>query len=149
VLSRDALLAYAHFIAIFALASLLAGELFVLRETLTVAMLRRLRGMDRWYGIVAGLVILTGLGRLFFGLKGPAFYAGNAVFWTKMMLFVVVALLSVVPTVILLRSPADGAPDTLVVFENARYERLRTFLWAQVAVFLFIPLCAAFMARGL
>ncbi|HTD37004.1 MAG TPA: DUF2214 family protein, partial [Candidatus Limnocylindrales bacterium] len=74
MLSRDALLAYAHFICIFALASLLAGELFVLSKTLTVGMLRRLRLMDRWYGIVAGLVILTGLGRLFFGIKGASFY---------------------------------------------------------------------------
>ena len=149
MLSRDALLAYAHFICIFALASLLAGELFVLSKVLTVGMLRRLRVMDRWYGIVAGLVVLTGLGRLFFGIKGPSFYIVNPMFWTKMALFVIVAVLSIVPTVILARSPAKGSENTPLVFENARYERLRTFLWAQLAFFLFIPLAAVLMARGL
>lgn len=143
------MLAYAHFICIFALASLLAGELFVLSKTLTVGMLRRLRLMDRWYGIVAGLVILTGLGRLFFGIKGATFYTGNPMFWTKIALFVIVALLSIVPTVILARSPVNGPENTLVVSENSRYERLRTFLWAQLAFFLFIPLVAVLMARGL
>ena len=148
MLTRDALLAYGHFISVFALASLLAGELFVLRKTLTVGMLRRLRVMDRWYGIVAGFVVLTGLGRLFFGIKGPSFYTVNPMFWTKMALFVIVALLSIVPTVILARSPAEGPENTLLDFENSRYERLRTFLWAQVAFFLFIPLAAVLMARG-
>ena len=149
MLTRDALLAYAHFICIFALASLLAGELFVLSKALTVRMLRRLRLIDRWYGIVAGLVILTGLGRLFFGIKGASFYTVNPMFWTKMALFVIVALLSIVPTVIIARSPANGSEHTLLVFENSRYERLRTFLWAQLAFFLFIPLAAVLMTRGL
>ncbi|HTD37304.1 MAG TPA: DUF2214 family protein, partial [Candidatus Limnocylindrales bacterium] len=70
-------------------------------------------------------------------------------FWTKMALFVIVALLSIVPTVILACSPAKGSENTLLVFEKSRYERLRTFLWAQVAFFLFIPLAAVLMARGL
>ena len=56
MLTRDALLAYAHFICIFALASLLVGELLCLRKTLPADLVRRLQAVDRWYGIVAGLV---------------------------------------------------------------------------------------------
>ena len=99
MLTRDALLAYAHFICIFALASLLVGELLCLRKTLPADLVRRLQAVDQWYGIVAGLVIVSGLARLFFGLKGAAFYTHNPVFWTKMGLFVVVAIVSIVPTV--------------------------------------------------
>ena len=149
MLTRDALLAYAHFIAIFALASLLAGELLVLRKMLPADVVRRLQGIDRWYGIVAGLVIASGLARLFLGLKGAAFYTHNPVFWTKMGLFVAVALISIAPTMAYLRWNARRQPDGSIVLEDAEYARLRSLLWLQVVLFLFIPLCATFMARGL
>ena len=61
MLTRDALLAYAHFICIFALASLLVAELAIFRKALPADLYRRLRLVDRWYGISAGLVIVTGL----------------------------------------------------------------------------------------
>lgn len=49
---------------------------------------------------------------------------------------------------ILARSPANGEENAVLIFEDARYERLRTFLWAQVAFFVFIPLSRVLMARG-
>lgn len=149
MLLRDALLAYAHFLCIFTLAALLVAELVILRPTLPADLARRLLLVDRWYGIVAGLVILTGLGRLYLGLKGAQFYAGNPVFWTKMALFVVVALLSIAPTVAYIRWSGRTTADGSVVLAAQELGRLRGFLWAEVIVFLFIPLCAALMARGL
>ena len=149
MLTRDALLAYAHFMCIFALASLLVAELVILRKNLPADLAGRLQGIDRWYGIVAGLVIASGLGRLFLGPKGPAFYTQNPVFWTKMGLFVVVALLSIVPTIAFIRWNARKATDGSIVLEDSELGRLRGLLWAQIAVFVFIPLCAVFMARGL
>ena len=149
MLTRDALLAYAHFICIFALASLLVGELFLLRKTLPADLVRRLQAIDRWYGIVAGLVIASGLARLFLGVKGAAFYTHNPVFWTKMALFVAVALLSIVPTVAYVRWNARRQADGSIVLDDTEFTRLRRFLWLQVGLFLFIPLCATFMARGL
>jgi putative membrane protein len=149
VLTRDALLAYAHFVCIFALASLLAGELVILRKALPADLFRRLQRIDRWYGIVAGLVIASGLARLFLGVKGAAFYTHNPVFWTKMTLFVVVALLSIPPTIAYVRWNARRSADGSVVLGDAELTRLRRFLWLQIGVFAFIPLCAAFMARGL
>ena len=149
MLTRDALLAYAHFVCIFTLASLLAGELVLLRKTLPADLFRRLQGIDRWYGIVAGLVILSGLARLFLGVKGAAFYAHNPVFWTKMALFVAVALLSIPPTLAYLRWNARRSADGSVVLGDGEFTRLRRFLWLQVGLFALIPLCAVFMARGL
>jgi len=149
MLVRDALLAYAHFIFIFALASLLTAELFILRKTLPADLLRRLRLVDRWYGIVAGLVILSGLARLFLGLKGADFYVHNPVFWTKMGLFVVVALISIVPTVAYIRWNGRLAADGSIALDDPEYARIRGLVLLQVGVFVFIPLCAAFMARGL
>ena len=149
MLARDALLAYAHFIAIFTLASLLVGELIVLRQKLPADLVRRMQGIDRWYGIVAGLVIVSGLGRLFLGLKGPAFYTHNLVFWTKMGLFVAVALISIGPTVAYVRWNMRREDDGSVVLEDSEFGRLRGLLWLQVGLFALIPLCAVFMARGI
>jgi putative membrane protein len=149
MLTRDALLAYAHFICIFALASLLAGELMLLRKTLPEDLLRRLRGIDRWYGIVAGLVVASGLGRLFLGLKGAPFYTHNPVFWTKMGLFVAVALISIAPTIAFVRWGARVSADGSIVLADGEFTRIRNLVWLQLVLFLFIPLCAVFMARGL
>jgi len=149
VLTRDALLAYFHFMCIFGLASVLLGELFLLRPVLPGDLFRRLRLIDRCYGIIAGLVIVSGLLRLNLGLKGVPFYTGNPVFWTKMGLFAIVGLLSIVPTVAYLRWNGRCSDDGSIVLPQAEFARIRWFLWLQIAVFVFIPLCAVFMARGL
>jgi putative membrane protein len=149
VIERDALLHYAHFLCIFTLAALLTGELLLFRRSLPAAMLRQLQLVDRFYGIAAGLVIVTGIALVLYGLKGSAFYLHNAIFWTKMALFVMVALLSIPPTVAYLRwnsrKPVDGA----VTLDDSEFGRIRGLLWAQVVVLAFIPLCAALMANGL
>ena len=149
MVSRDALLAYAHFIAIFALASVIAGELLLLRKTLPADLFARLRNVDRWYGIVAGLVIVTGVLRLILGLKGAAFYTHNPIFWTKMALFVAVGLISIGPTVAYLGWHKRASPDGSIVLGDAELGRIRGLVLLQLALFVFIPLCAVFMARGL
>jgi len=148
-LVQDALLAYAHYISIFALASVIIAELVLLRKTMLPDLARRVRIVDRWYGITAGLVILTGVLRLNLGLKGVQFYVHNPVFWTKMALFVVVGLISIVPTVAYIRWDKRAAPDGSIALDDAEVRKLRTLLLVQIGVFLFIPLCAVFMARGL
>ena len=71
IIERDALLHFAHFICIFLLAGLLAGEAFVLKKALSLAGITQLQDIDRYYGISAGLVIITGLLLVFFGRKAP------------------------------------------------------------------------------
>jgi putative membrane protein len=146
---KDALLAYAHYLAIFALVATLAAELILFRPTMPPALFRRLQIVDRWYGISAGLVVASGLGRLFWGAQGQAFLTHNPVFWTKMALFVLVALLSIAPTVFFVRSRSHAAAVDSISFGAETFSRMRTFIRAQVLLLLLIPLCASLMARGL
>jgi putative membrane protein len=148
MLTRDALLAYAHFLAIFALASVIVAELLLFRKTIAAASFVLLQAVDRWYGIIAGLVVLTGLARLFLGIKGQAFFTHNPVFWTKMGLFVAVGLISIGPTVAFIRWNTRVA-DGVLQLQDGEFARVRGMLWLQAGLFVFIPLCAAFMARGL
>lgn len=147
-MATDALLAYAHFLAIFALASVLTAEHLLLRPTMPADIFRRLRLVDRWYGIIAGLVILTGLARMTFGLKPVLYYTSNPVFWTKMALFVAVGLLSIAPTLAYIRWTKQIAADGSLALDPPAYNPIRMLVRLQLLLFVFIPLCAVFMARG-
>lgn len=145
----DFLLASAHHLLVFALAAALAAELVLLRAGLTSQVLVRLARVDRAYGGLAGAVILVGIGRVVFGLKGWEYFVGNPVFWAKMAAFAAVGLLSVQPTRIILRwSRASGEEGWTGVAE-AEIARVRGYVVAQAAVFALIPVLAAAMARGI
>lgn len=146
-LARDSLLHWVHFAFIFTLVSLLACEIALFGQSVSRRAFNRLRVIDRWYGIFAGLVILSGIGLLTGGLKPATFFTHNPVFWTKMALFLCIALLSIPMTITLIRTPDGTGGDDAVTFSE--FGRLRTFLWLQVAVLIFIPLCAALMANGI
>jgi len=148
IMVRDALLHFAHFLCIFGLVSLLAGEAFVLKRSLSREGVTQLQLIDRWYGISAGLVIVTGLMLVFFGAKGSAYYGHSAIFWIKMALFATVALISIVPTRAFLGWNGRRTADGSILLDDAEYGRLRTFLWIQIGVLVLIPLCAVLMANG-
>jgi putative membrane protein len=149
IVTRDALLHFAHFVCIFALASLLAGEVLLLKKSLSSDGVAQLRGVDRYYGMMAGLVIVTGLLLVFFGEKGAAYYAHNAIFWVKMAIFVAIALISIAPTMAYLRWDQRLGADGSIVLDDGEYRRLRSILWIQIGLFVFLPLCAALMANGI
>ncbi|MGI9042126.1 MAG: DUF2214 family protein, partial [Gemmatimonadales bacterium] len=66
--------------------------------------LRRVFSADAWWGVAAGLWIVTGLIRAFAGLeKGSTYYLHNHVFWLKMALLVLILILEVSPMVTLVR----------------------------------------------
>jgi putative membrane protein len=148
-LLHDALLLYVHLFCIITLSALLAGELIIFRKSLPADLLRRLQLIDRWYGSFAGLVILSGLSLLFFGSAGPQFFIHNPVFWMKMVLFVLIALLSIAPTISYLQWNGRKAPDGSIALGDAEYGRIRALLIVQVGLFVFIPLCATLMTAGI
>ena len=94
-------------------------------------------------------MIVTGVARVNFGIKGAAFYQHNPIFWTKIGLFVLVGLLSIPPTIAYIRWGRRNASGSAIALEGGEYVPMRVFLWLELIVFLFIPLCAVFMARGL
>ncbi|HKW55691.1 MAG TPA: DUF2214 family protein [Stellaceae bacterium] len=145
----EALGAYAHFLSIFALLALLAAETALYRQRMAPATLALLRRLDLGYGIAAGAVIVTGLLRVFFLAKGPAFYNANPVFWVKMALFVLVGLMSVPPTIHYIRTTKANAGDSEIAIPERTFRHIRGHLWGQLALVSLIPLAAALMARGI
>jgi putative membrane protein len=145
----DALLAWLHFAAIFALIVPLAAEAVLLRPDMAVATVRRLAAYDLAYLVSAVAVIVTGLLRLFLGAKGASFYLPNPWFHAKMGLFIVIALCSLPSTLAFLRWRRQARLLPGFVPTNGEIARARRWVMIQAHLFLFLPLFAALMARGI
>lgn len=143
----DFLLASAHHVLIFLLMAVLAAELVMVRPGLSGSALSRVARIDGAYGAIAVAVFAVGVARVVWGAKGWEAYSGNVWFWHKMAAFVIVGLLSIPPTVRLLRWRKQAAADPRHVVPDAEIRGVRRFLHAEAAIFLLIPIFAAAMAR--
>jgi putative membrane protein len=148
-MSLDLILEFAHHLSVFSLIAIVAAEFVLIVPGLGGAALARVGRLDSAYGGVATLIIVVGFLRVFFGDAGSGFYITNPVFWTKIGLFVLMGILSVPPTLAILRwrreaktNPGFGAPADAVA-------RVKRFFLAEFVVFAFIPIAAAMMARGI
>jgi putative membrane protein len=144
----DWALASLHHLAIFALAATIAAELVLLTTALDALAIKRLARVDAAYGIAATAVVVFGVLRVAYGAKGYEYYVANHIFWTKMVLFLVVGLLSIAPTLRYLKWVKQSRADSSFRPGGAEVARLRKYLWAEAAFFMAIPVAAAAMARG-
>ena len=144
----DLILAIAHHLLVFSLAGIIGAELVLLRPGLSRERLALIGRIDLSYGAVAGLILIVGFSRVYFGLKGPDAYLGNWVFQAKLGAFLVVGLLSIPPTISILRWRRAARSDAQFAVPEAGSARSRTFLWGEAVVFALIPVFAAAMARG-
>lgn len=147
-MTTEALLSYAHLVAILTLVVFISSEAALCRpEWMNAQVVERLGRLDAIYGIASIAVLATGLARIFLGAKGAAWYGGNPLLWLKLGLFAAVGLMSIRPTLRFIRwrraLRADGSlPDA----EEVR--RVRRMVMAQAHLIPLIPLPAVFLARG-
>src|ERR1700720_2222636 len=92
------LFAFLHHLCAFTLVAAVAIELTLIRQELTLASARRLQVTDLVLGIAAGALLVVGLLRGFFFEKGAEYYFHSHAFLTKFSLFIVIGLLSIIPT---------------------------------------------------
>jgi putative membrane protein len=138
----SAFFAFLHHVAAFALVAALVVEFVVIRDELNVRTARRLARADLVVGVSAGVLLVVGWLRVFYFEKGTAFYFHNTWFIAKMGLFVVVAFLSIYPTVKFLAWRKQG-------IDPAAVPAIRRILHLELAGVALILLCAALMARGI
>ncbi|WFP78203.1 DUF2214 family protein [Mesorhizobium sp. WSM4906] len=146
--TTDLLLAAAHHLLVFSLAGIIGAEFVLVRSELGAATLKRLAGIDRHYGIIATLIVVVGICRVFFGLKGWEFYVYNWVFWAKMVAFIVVGLLSIIPTVRIIAWNRQASGNSSFSVPAAELASVKNYVRAEGFIFLLIPVFAAAMARG-
>ncbi len=144
----DLILAIFHHLLVFTLVALLAIELTLVRKGLTAATISRVAGIDGVYGAVAGLVLIVGFLRVFFGLKGAEFYFSNGFFWAKIAAFAAVGILSIPPTLRFLTWRKAARADPSFAPSDAEVGSVRRLLHIETVPLVLIPIFAAAMARG-
>jgi len=142
------LLAFLHHLAAFTLVAALAVELVLMRLELTLASARRLIVADAVLGTSAAVLLVVGFLRVLYFEKGAAYYFSNHAFLTKFGLFIVLALLSSIPTMEFLswrRAVRAGQ-----VPQPSAYKRkvVTSVIHGELVGIVVILLCAALMARG-
>ena len=145
----SALFAFLHHVAAFGLVSALTVEVVLLGGEINLNSARRLQRADMALGVSAGVLLAVGLARVCFFEKGASYYFHNGPFIAKLTTFVVVALLSIFPTLVFLSWRKDTKEGRAPSPAPAQLRVLRRVVHAELAAIVLIVLCAALMARGI
>jgi putative membrane protein len=148
-MALDAALAYLHFSAIFVLFGYLIAEAILLRGTLTPEMVRRLGRIDIIYFGAAMAVLATGFLRLVFGAKGADYYLSWWPIYAKIGTFLVIAIVSVVPTLAYIRWRRMLDRDAAWQVPADEQKKMRRLVMVELHLAALIPAFAVVMARGL
>jgi len=141
-------MAFLHHVAAFALAAALAVELVLIRGELSAATMRKIVRTDMIVGISAGVVLLAGLARVFHFGKGAGYYFHSWPFIGKLSMFILVALLSIKPTITFLSWAKALKRGQTPSVDAGTQRTLRRLIHAQLGGIVLILLFAAMMARG-
>jgi len=144
----QAIIAYLHYLSIFVLFALLSVEHVQFKLPMDLLRARSLMITDIAYLVCASVVLFTGTLRVFWSGKGLDYYLANYLFHAKVGMFVLIGLISIVPTFTFLNwrnaLNAGQAPQV-----SAQRGRLVTWcLRIELLLLLAMPLLAVFMARG-
>ena len=144
----DLILTILHHLLVFSLVGCLAAELAAVRPGMKAEQIRHLGILDSAYGAIAGLIVVIGFGRVFFGAKGSDYFIANPIFWAKIGCFVLVGILSVPPTVRILGWRRSARADSGFTAPAGEVASVRNFMIAEAALLPFILVFAAMMVRG-
>lgn len=144
----EALLAYVHIAAILAVTVFLTSEAALCRvEWMNPAVVRRLGRVDMLYAIAAVTLLLTGLARTWWGIKGTGWYWSQPLLHLKLTLFVLIGLMSIKPTILFTRWRKRLAASGELPPE-AEVRQARRWVMIEAHLLLLVPLAATLLARG-
>lgn len=143
-----AVFAFLYHLAAFGLVAALVIEFILVNGALTAASARTLQRADIAFGVAAGVVLLVGLLRVFFFEKGAAYYFDSPYFIAKPTLFVIVGLLSIVPTLEFLSWRTAVRQRQVPAVSDRRLRTIRAIVRGELAGIVLLILCAALMAKG-
>lgn len=146
-MTTDLILAILHHMLVFGLAITMAVELGRLRPGMTGAEAIRLARLDAGYGATAGLILVVGVLRVIYGVKGADYYLHNPWFWAKMAAFAGVGLLSIPPTLAFIGWRKAATAEPAFAPTDAQVAGVRRFLLYQVGLLMVVVALAATMAR--
>jgi putative membrane protein len=142
------LFAFLHHLCAFTLVAAVAIEFTLIRQDLTLSSARRLQVIDLVLGIAAGALLVIGLLRVVFFEKGAAYYFHSHAFLMKFSLFIIVGLLSIIPTMEFRSWRGAIKAGQVPAMDAGKRRRVTAVIHSELAAIVVILLCAAIMARG-
>ncbi|MGP1629320.1 MAG: DUF2214 family protein [Giesbergeria sp.] len=144
----ESFLAFFHLVAIFTMVVFMASEAALCRaEWMNAAVVHRLVRLDLIYGIFALCVLLAGLARTFWGVKGVGWYWSQPLLHLKLGLFIVIVLMSLRSTISFLRWRRNlVATGELPPADEVR--AIRRWIMIETHLIGLVLLAAALLARG-
>lgn len=143
-----ALFAALHHLAVVTLLGCSLMSIVQLRQPFDLSSARRLRAMDGLNGLAATLVLLVGLVRVLYLEKGAAYYFHNGPFIAKLVVYGLASVLSLVPTLEMLRWRVPLKHARLPSSSPQKLTQLRIVAYLQLACLVAMMACAILAARG-
>jgi putative membrane protein len=147
-MTLEAILAYLHIAALLTAVVFISSEASLCRaDWMNAKVVERLVRVDTIYLIGLASILVTGLARTWWGVKGAGWYWSNGLLHLKLGLYIAVVLMAIKPARMLRRwrdaLRADGSlPGDAEVREARKWMMIAGHLIA------LIPLAAVFLARG-
>jgi putative membrane protein len=142
------LIAFGHFISVFALVAALVLQLALVSQSLSVEIARRIQRADRVYGVAAILMLTFGFLRVIYFEKGSAYYYSNTFFQIKLGLFIAVGLISIYPTLLYSRWSKELKQGIAPRVSAEMVKSLKRIIHWELVLLGAILLCASLMANG-
>lgn len=143
-----AIAAYLHFLSIFGLFALLSIEHVLFKRPLDLQRAKTLIITDLAYGLCAALVLITGAARVLWFGKGWEYYLYNGVFHIKLGLFLLVGLLSILPTFVFINWRNSVNAGEVPEVSERKGKLVIMTIRLELLILLILPLLASLMARG-
>jgi putative membrane protein len=139
--------AWIHYVSVMLMIASLLGEHLLLKQELTAVQAGTVQRLDGIYGASAALVLVTGIVRMYLE-KGTTYYLHSGAFHALLGLFIVVALLSIYPTVVFLRRRAETRAGRGQQLAPGQFKKIQMILRVEMALMLLAPFFATWMAHG-
>jgi putative membrane protein len=142
------LFAFLHHLMAFTLVAAIAIEFMLVRYEITRANAMRLLAADAVVGASATVLLVVGLLRVFYFEKGATYYWSSHAFLTKFSLFILIAILSAVPTLEFLSWRKAVRAGEAPAVSDKKLKTVRMILHLELIGIVIILACAAIMAKG-
>lgn len=139
-------LPWVHYLAVLMMMAGAGAELYLLKLSPNAETVRLLPRVDRFYGITAGLVLVTGLLRMYHGGKGADWYWHNGLMHGVITAFILAALISIVPTVRFMRWSKQLDSGALPSADTVR--KTRILVHVQLTLVALVALLITMVAKG-
>lgn len=149
MLLHYASLSWFHFVFAFILVGALSAEAFILRLPVDGRVARLLLRVDMFYGVSSVLLILAGISRVLWGEKGWEYYQAQPFFWAKMATFLVIGILSALPTRTFMRWVKAANADPAFAVPDADAKKVRRIVTFEAHLIALLLLFATLAARAI